>query len=71
MASARPQTRSVETQARHVPVWSVATAACLWLLFAGLGAYPLLDPDEGRYAEVPREMIESGDWVTPRLNYVP
>ncbi|NSW58654.1 MAG: glycosyltransferase family 39 protein [Armatimonadetes bacterium] len=71
MTVARPQTCSVEAQARHVPVWFVATAACLWLLFAGLGTYPLLDPDEGRYAEVPREMIESGDWVTPRLNYVP
>lgn len=37
---------------------------------AGLGSAPLIDPDEGRYAEIPREMIERGDLVTPTLNYV-
>jgi 4-amino-4-deoxy-L-arabinose transferase-like glycosyltransferase len=36
-----------------------------------LGSAPLLNPDEGRYAEVPREMVASGDWVTPRLDDVP
>jgi 4-amino-4-deoxy-L-arabinose transferase-like glycosyltransferase len=46
-----------------------------WLLvalawFATMGWRPLLEPDEGRYAEVPREMWSSGDWVTPRLNGV-
>jgi 4-amino-4-deoxy-L-arabinose transferase-like glycosyltransferase len=38
----------------------------LWLVT--LQIRPMLDPDEGRYAEIPREMVASGDWVTPRLD---
>jgi len=40
------------------------------LYLVALGSHGLLDPDEGRYSEIPREMIESGDYLTPRLNYV-
>jgi 4-amino-4-deoxy-L-arabinose transferase-like glycosyltransferase len=36
--------------------------------FGTLDYRRLINPDEGRYAEIPREMVASGDWVTPRLN---
>lgn len=36
-------------------------------LFYGLGDVPLLDPDEPVYAETAREMIEFGDFLSPRI----
>ncbi len=37
-------------------------------LFYQLGRLPLLQPDEGRNAEVAREMKESGAWLSPSYN---
>ncbi len=42
--------------------------AVVWVEPAGSW---LAEPDEARYAEIPREMLASGDFVTPRLNGVP
>jgi 4-amino-4-deoxy-L-arabinose transferase-like glycosyltransferase len=40
------------------------------LYFFDLGERPFATPDEGRYVEIPREMVATGNWVTPRLNGV-
>ncbi|MDM0114055.1 glycosyltransferase family 39 protein [Variovorax sp. J22R133] len=38
--------------------------------FASLGARSLITPDEGRYSSLSLGMLQSGDWITPRLNGV-
>src|SRR5436309_5682669 len=44
---------------------------CALLFFLGLGALGLTDRDEGSNAEAAREMVASGDWLTPTLNGTP
>ena len=47
-------------------LWALLPFVLAW--FAMLGLHDLIRPDEGRYAEIAREMLASGDWLTPRLN---
>lgn len=46
-------------------------AGALLLLFVRLGAYPLLDPDEARFARTSVEMMRSGDYVVPTFEGEP
>jgi 4-amino-4-deoxy-L-arabinose transferase-like glycosyltransferase len=56
-----------------VPMWSRGIQFALFLLLmlgvylAGNGRTQLFDRDEPRYAQCSRQMLQSGDWVVPRL----
>jgi 4-amino-4-deoxy-L-arabinose transferase-like glycosyltransferase len=47
---------------------AVVLVICVLLWFVGIEYRGLFMPDEGRYADIAREMLDSSDWVTPRLN---
>ena len=44
---------------------------CLVVLFSDLGGAALFEPDEGRNAEVAREILLLPDWVTPHYDFIP
>src|SRR5262249_34606956 len=62
--------------ARRSRAWRAAAVVVVLGLVAlpylfALGAWPLMEPDEPRNAEVAREMLTLGRWVTPHFNGLP
>ena len=61
-----PSAAAIDAALRPRWILFAIIVAIVW--FGGLDHRKLIKPDEGRYAEIPREMVASGDWLTPRLN---
>jgi len=53
---------------RWSPLLLLGGTAAFYL--ARLGAAGLYDPNEGMYAEIPREMVLLRDWLTPHFNFI-
>ncbi len=67
------QTASARLQGLDSARLPTALILAGWFLFAlvwfgSLGYRSLVSPDEGRYAVLSMGMMQSGDWITPRLN---
>ena len=67
--NARIESRRSSLIPQAQTAWVLFALAAVWFaLFFRLGNLPLLQPDEGRNAEVAREMNESGAWLSPTYN---
>jgi len=65
-ASSRVRTGRRESRSPWVPAGLLGLALVLYVFPLTLDI-PLVDPDEGLHAAIAQEMVERGDWVTPRL----
>ena len=61
-----PSSSTIAALPRRAWIALAVILAIVW--FANLDVRKLQHPDEGRYAEIAREMLASGDWVTPHLD---
>ncbi len=63
-----PQRQKPLTSAWYEFTWLFFGISLLYAI--GLSIPPLSVPDGARYSEIPREMIELNDYITPHLNYI-
>jgi 4-amino-4-deoxy-L-arabinose transferase-like glycosyltransferase len=66
----RPRSLAALLDDSRVAVALLALAT-VFLLFHDLGGAALFNPDEGRNAEIAREVLETRDWITPHYNFLP
>ncbi len=55
--------------ARERRLLALFVVTVILVRLATLGAYPLMDSTESRYAEIARKMLETGDWLSPQFDY--
>jgi 4-amino-4-deoxy-L-arabinose transferase-like glycosyltransferase len=66
--TAAPIAENPRTSTAARIAWAILILATLYVCyFSHLGAIGFVGPDEPRYAWIARDMVETGDWVTPRL----
>jgi len=58
---------ALSARERRSLAWFVVAVVAVRV--ATLGAYPLMDTTEARYAEIARMMLETGDWLMPQFDY--
>ncbi len=61
--------KKIENKWPELMPLTIVLLAALLLYFIGLDTFGIIDPGEAYYAEAAREMVESGDYITPHLNY--
>ena len=64
-----PGTADADTRVRRLSLLLVLLLPAV-LLYPTRG-FHLLEPDEGRYAQIPKEMLQNGSWVVPTLQGEP
>ncbi len=60
---------AIERAAGALDILAVSALAAV-IFFFNLWRYGFWEPDEARYGEIAREMVQGGSWLIPHLNYV-